>query len=277
MENVIMIAGKCRWLAGARFIFLLFFLNSCGDRHGDETRRNVFRYNEAANITTLDPAFARDQSIIWPVNQIFNGLVQLDEELRIKPCIAKSWEISSDGQEYRFHLRKDVLFHPDRVFHDKAERQVRAGDFIFSFSRIADPATASSGSWIFDCVARQNGNPAFSAIDDSTFVIRLSKPFPPFLSMLAMPYASVVPQKAIIRYGRYFRSHPVGTGPFLFKYWKEGVKLVLLKNPEYFEAENGSSLPFLDGVSISFLSDKQSAFLEFVKGRLDFISGLDPS
>ena len=277
MDKVIMIAGKCRWLAGAGFIFLLFFFNSCGDRHADETRRNVFRYNEAANISTLDPAFARDQSIIWPVNQIFNGLVQLDEELRIKSCIAKSWEISSDGQEYRFHLRKDVLFHPDRVFHDKAERQVRASDFVFSFSRIADPATASSGSWIFDCVARQNGKPLFSAMDDSTFVIRLSKPFPPFLSMLAMPYASVVPQKAILSYGRYFRSHPVGTGPFIFKYWKEGVKLVLLKNPDYFESENGSSLPFLDGVSISFLSDKQSAFLEFVKGRLDFISGLDPS
>ncbi len=272
-----MISGSCRWLAGACIIFSLFFLDSCYNPGEGNRGKNVFRYNEAANITTLDPAFARDQSVIWPVNQIFNGLVQLDDGLRIQPCIAKSWEISSDGQEYRFHLRNDVFFHSDTVFHLKEERQVKARDFVFSFSRILDPATASSGLWIFDCVARQNGNPAFYAIDDSTFVIRLSKPFPPFLSLLAMPYASVVPEKAVNSYGRYFRSHPVGTGPFMFKYWKEGVKLVLLKNPEYFENENGNRLPFIDGVSICFLSDKQSAFLEFVKGRLDFISGLDPS
>jgi len=272
-----MISGRSKISEGFPVLFSLCFLISCTGPGGNESIRNVFRYNEAANITSLDPAYARDQSVIWPVNQIFNGLVQLDDNLRIQPCIAESWEVSQDGMEYRFHLRHDVYFHTDPVFHTRNGRLVNAGDFIFSFKRILDPATASPGAWIFDFVAQTDSTPAFIAPDDSTLVIKLKKPFPPFLSMLAMPYASVVPREAIRLYGHYFRNHPLGTGPFRFKYWKEGVKLVLVKNPDYFETENNYRLPFLDAVSISFLSDKQLAFLEFIKGRLDFISGLDPS
>ena len=74
-----------------------------------------------------------------------------------------------------------------------------------------------------------------------------------------------------------FRSYPIGTGPFKFQYWKEGVKLVLRKNSLYFEKEKGVKLPYLDAVSITFIKDKQSEFLSFLQGNLDFISGLDPS
>jgi peptide/nickel transport system substrate-binding protein len=87
----------------------------------------------------------------------------------------------------------------------------------------------------------------------------------------------VVPEEIVSHFGQDFRKNPVGTGPFRFKTWKEGVKLVLVKNENYFEFEKGQRLPFLDAVSISFLLDKQSAFLEFVKGNLDFLSGLDQS
>jgi peptide/nickel transport system substrate-binding protein len=269
-------------IIGVRFavavlFFLLTFLSSCRDRADQETAGRVFRYNESANVTGLDPAYARDQSVIWPVNQLFNGLVQLDEKLNVKPCIASSWEVSSDGLEYRFHLRSDVRFHSDPLVRSLNGRIVTAGDFVYSFNRILDPEVASSGSWIFDYVAREKSGPAFFSENDSTLVIRISRPFPPFLSMLAMPYASVVPHEAIRLLGSRFRSHPVGTGPFMFKYWKEGVKLVLVRNPDYFEKEKGERLPFLDAVSVSFLSDKQSAFLEFMKGRLDFLSGLDPA
>ena len=264
-------------LAGSLMFILLCILTSCHGPSGDGRIVNVFRYNESANISSLDPAYARDQSVIWPVNQIFNGLVQMDEHLLINPCIAHSWEITEGGLEYRFHLRSDVYFHADRVFGKSHGRRVRSGDFVYSFNRILEPATSSSGTWIFDCVERIEGVPSFIATDDSTLVIRLKKPFPPFLSMLSMPYASVVAREAVVFYGTGFRNHPVGTGPFMFKFWKEGVRLVLVKNPDYFETDGGSRLPFLDAVSISFLSDKQSAFLEFIKGRLDFISGLDPS
>jgi oligopeptide transport system substrate-binding protein len=80
-----------------------------------------------------------------------------------------------------------------------------------------------------------------------------------------------------LNYGQDFRRNPVGTGPFRFQYWKEGVKLVFRKNDAYFEFEEGYRLPYLDAVSISFIIDRQTAFLEFVKGNLEFLSGVDAS
>jgi peptide/nickel transport system substrate-binding protein len=238
--------------------------------------RTVFRYNEAANITSLDPAYARDQANIWAAHQLFSGLVQLGEHLEIKPCIARSWDISGDGREYIFHLRKDVFFHNNPIFQGGKGRRVVASDVAYSFKRIIDPKVASPGSWIFNYVERTGEKFSFSAPDDSTFILRLGQIFPPFLGILTTVYCSVVPHEAIEKYGNDFRKNPVGTGPFSFKMWKEGVKLVLVKNPAYFEFDHETRLPYLDAVSITFLADKQSAFLEFVKGKLDFMSGIDP-
>ena len=259
-------------------LFLLFpaLLVSCTN-HGQPEGKSVFRYNEAANITTLDPAFARDQTIIWATNQLFNGLVQLNDGMVIRPCIAKSWEVADSGLTYSFHLRRDVYFHDSPAFPGGKGRRTVAGDFVFSFNRITDPAVASPGAWIFNIVKENPGKPAFEAPDDSTFIIHLRKAYPPFLSMLSMQYCSVLPPEAIAFYGADFRRNPVGTGPFRFKMWQEGVKLVLLKNNDYFEYEQGERLPHLDAVAVTFVPDKQSAFLEFIKGNLDFISGIDPT
>ena len=258
-------------------IFLFIFLNGCRNVSEDEKGRTVFRYNEAANITSLDPAYARDQANIWAVHQVFSGLVQLNEKLEILPCIAKSWEISDDGKEYTFHLRNDVFFHDNQAFIGGKGRRVTASDFIYSFNRIVDPGNASPGSWVFNYVTLQNDRYMFTALNDTTLVICLRNPFPPFLGLLSTMYCSVVPIEAVMHYGNDFRKNPVGTGPFMFRMWKEGVKLVLLKNPSFFEFDNGTRLPYLDAVAITFLPDKQSAFLEFMKGRLDFISGIESS
>ena len=257
-------------------ICFLFLTTSCSYQ-SEKEGGSLFRYNEAANITSLDPAFARDQAIIWATNQIFNGLVQLGDQLQIQPCIASSWTISPDGLLYTFYLRSDVFFHDSPVFKDKKGRRVVARDFIYSFNRILDPAVASPGAWIFNYVNKSDHGFDFDAPNDTTLTIRLKQTFPPFLGLLSMQYCSVVPAEAIAYYGNDFRRNPVGSGPFLMKMWKEGVKLVLLKNPRYFETENGNPLPYLDAVSISFIADKQSAFLEFMKGKLDFMSGIDPT
>jgi peptide/nickel transport system substrate-binding protein len=92
-----------------------------------------------------------------------------------------------------------------------------------------------------------------------------------------MQYCSVVPKEIVEFYGKDFRKNPIGTGPFLFKYWKEGNKLVLLKNKEYFEYEGKNRLPYLDAVAITFVVDKQTVFLQFIQGKLDFLSGIDAS
>ena len=156
----------------------------------------------------------------------------------------------------------------------------------------------SSGSWIFANVKSrqqtadnrqqtavessplwrlkdQQSEYAFYAVNDTILKIELSQPFPAFLGILSMTYASVVPHEAVEYYGTEFGRHPVGTGPFKYQYWKEGVKLVFRKNPNYFEKIGEGRLPYLDAVSISFIIDKQVAFMEFVKGKFDFMSGID--
>ncbi len=233
----------------------------------------IFRYNEPAGISTLDPAYSKDQSLNWICSQLYNGLVRLDENLEVQPCIAKSWEISPDGVSYTFHLRNDVRFHRHPLLGPDSTRCVKAHDFVYSFRRLLDPAVASPGLWIFNTVDSAN---AFTALDDSTLLIRLSHPFAPFLSLLSMPYCSVVPCEVVEHYGADFRRHPCGTGPFQIQLWKEGVKLVLRKNPLYFECDTmGQRLPYLDAVAVTFIVDKQTAFLEFVKGNLDFMNSLD--
>lgn len=259
------------------FIILFGILPGCKSERFKKDGRVVFLYNESAGITSLDPAFARDQANIWAVNQLFNGLVQLDSNLKIQPCIASHWEISTDGLTYTFHLRKDVFFHPDNVFIDGKGRKVVAEDFEYSLNRICDDKLASPGAWVFEQVRNEKNKKAFLAPNDSTLIISLKSPFPPFLGLLSMQYCSVVPHEAIERYGTDFRQHPVGTGPFKFGMWKEGVKLVMLKNENYFETGKTGPLPYLDAVAVTFIVDKQSAFLEFMKGNLDFISGIDAS
>lgn len=255
--------------------FLIFLQTSCKRNDFKADGKTVFRYNESAGITSLDPAFARDQANIWADNQLFNGLVQLNENLKVKPCIAKQWEISPDKLTYTFHLRNDVFFHNDAAFPVNKGRKVTAADFVFSFNRLLDPGLASPGAWVLEKV--KNGPDNFLAPDDSTLIIQLAAPFPPFLSLLSMQYCSVVPHEAVEKYGADFRQHPVGTGPFRFGTWKEGVKLVMLKNNHYFETGPDGPLPYLDAVAVTFIIDKQAAFLEFIKGNLDFLSGIDAS
>ena len=258
---------------------VLFFLISCGNNEETENDHLVFRYNEHGNIPTLDPAFARNPQAIWPDNQLYNGLVQLDDSLNIEPDIAKSWVINDSTYIYTFTLRNDVYFHQNIAFAkmDSAgppryTRKVVAQDFVYSFDRLTDEKVASSGSWVMNYVQK------YWAENDSTFIIQLKQPFPAFLGLLTMRYCSVVPKEAVEYYGNEFRRNPVGTGPFQFKMWEENLKLVFRKNPLYFERdENGERLPYLEAVSITFLPDKQSEFLQFAQGKLDFISGLDGS
>lgn len=256
------------------WILTILFVFSC-KRDSESDGKKVFNINLDQNVTSLDPAFARNQNAIWMINQIFNGLVQVDRQLNTIPCIAKSWDISKDGLVYTFNLRNDVFFQDDPLFKNGKGRKVVAEDFAYSFNRLIDPKVASSGGWIFsDKVKDAN---SFKAVSDTTFQITLLKPFPAFMNLLTAQYCSVVPKEVVEHYGKDFRNHPIGTGPFKFKYWKEDEILVLLKNDNYWEKDGDQKLPYLDAIKVSFITDKQSAFMNFIKKDLDFFNSVDGS
>ncbi len=253
-------------------IFIFTFLVSCKDTKNVNDDHLVFRYNEHKNIGSLDPAFAKDNADIWAIHQLFNGLVQMDDSLHVKPSIAKNWTLSDNGLSYNFVLKNNVYFHKHKLFGKDSTRLVTASDFEYSFNRLLDKNIASSGQWIFNKVD------TFKAINDTIFNITLKQPFPAFLGLLTMKYCSVVPKEITEYYGSDFRSNPIGTGPFKFKRWEENIKLVFRKNENYFETtKDGQKLPHLEAVAITFLPDKQSEFMQFIQGNLDFLNSLDAS
>jgi ABC-type transport system substrate-binding protein len=265
----------------AGFAFpLLTALVSCGGPSSSTDERRVFRYNQPEALTSLDPAFARNQANTWATTQLYNGLVELDDQLKPGPALASRYDISPDGRRYTFTLRPNVYFHDSEVFPGGKGRRVTAQDFVYSFKRLLDPVTASTGGWIFRGKVLENkaGEPsdtAFVAVNDSTVRIYLQEPFIPFLSILTMPYAYVVPREAVQRYGKDFREHPVGTGPFQFHDWDEGNAIVYHRNPKYWRKDaQGRQLPYVDAVQISFIQDRKTEFLTFQQGKLDFVSGI---
>ena len=95
---------------------------------------------------------------------------------------------------------------------------------------------------------------------------------------MSMQYCSVIPREVVEKYGKDFRRHPCGTGPFALVAWEEEQAMVLKKNPDYFEKDStGTRLPYLDGIKITFLQNKATEFLEFQQKRLDFVNEIDPS
>ncbi len=238
-----------------------------------EPSQTVFRANIYGGLTSLDPAFARTEANAWLVGRIYDPLLRFDDSLRLVPALAKSYAVSADGLEYVFVLRNDVYFHPHGVFGRDSTRRADAYDVVFSFTRIADPAVASPGQWLFNqCVegvaeyrsGRAKTVSGFRALNDSTLAIRLSRPFAPFLRLLASPYASVLPREA--------PTSVVGTGPFRLKSWRTGRSLILHKNPRYY-----GGAPEIDAVVFRFIAGKTSAFHEFVRGGLDYLDAPDPA
>jgi peptide/nickel transport system substrate-binding protein/oligopeptide transport system substrate-binding protein len=214
---------------------------------------------------TLDPAFSTDIYSVTLIQQIFDGLVQFDQNLNVVPALATSWRVSSDGLVYTFHLRSNANFHNGR--------QVTAEDFIYSFTRILDPKEESSALSFFQRVrgaaAYRNGESnavvGLRAIDAHTLEITINEPFAPFLSVLAMISSKVVPREEIERLGKKFGSHPVGTGPFRLESFEED-RIILGANPDYFGGR-----PYLDRVLYTIYAgaQRQKILQEFLADRLE--------
>ncbi len=226
----------------------------------------VYRRALESNPKTLDPALSTDIYAVTVIQQVFDGLVQFDKNLNVVPAIAKSWKISADGLTYTFYMRQGVKFHNGR--------EVTAQDFVYSFTRILDPETKSSSSNFFTGVVgakefmerKTKEVKGLVAQDKYTLRVMLSEPYVPFISILAMKGAKVVPREEIEKSGENFGKLPIGTGPFKFVSMKEGEEIVLEANPDYFEGR-----PYLDKIIFKIFhgSPYEDIFGSFVEGTLE--------
>lgn len=267
-------------------VLCVLCVESCS-RKSDVT--GIFRYNESQGIENLDPVMASNYAALWPLIQVCEGLVEYDPQMNLKPLLAESYSISENGLTYTFKLRPNVRFHDDDCFPNRKGRMVSSFDFKYCFERVCDPRTKTRGAWILR--DRINGANEFintvqlqtsdfklqtsqdiSGIrcpDSLTLEITLTKPFAPFLSILTMGYAFVYPHEAVEYYQENFGYHPVGTGPFKFVKWDFDRELVFERNPDYWNTP-----PALEGFKVSFIRSSETAFLDFLEGKLDYY---DPS
>ena len=176
---------------------------------------------------TLDPAVSGEMISHEYIQQIYNGLVRLDENLEPSPDIAERWEVSADGRTYTFYLRKDVRFQDGR--------EVTASDCKYSLERACRPATRSltAATYLGDIVGvseviagQREEISGVSVVDDHTLQITIDAPKSYFLAKMTYPVAFVVDRNEAEAGGEWWRE-PNGTGPFRLQSWEEERRLVL--------------------------------------------------
>jgi peptide/nickel transport system substrate-binding protein len=208
------------------------------------------------DASNLIPLLASDSSSHSISGLVFNGLVKYDKDLNIVGDLAESWDISKDGLVITFRLRKGVRWHDGQPF--------TAEDVLFTYRLTIDPKTPTAYAGDFLKVKKAE------VLDTLTFRVTYDKPFAPAL----MSWSSAVMPRHLMEGKDVTKSplarHPVGTGPYRFKEWKTGQKIVLVYNPDYFEGR-----PYIDGRVMRVIPDMATMFLELRAKGIDQM-GLTP-
>ena len=219
-------------------IFAVLMLGSlvlAGCQRGPETALNLY----GIDPITLDPAVSGEMISHEYIQQIYSGMVRLDENLEPAPDIAERWDISPDGRTYTFYLRHDVKFQDGR--------QVNAHDVKYSLERACLPATGSltAATYLGDIVGVKEvlaGKAAeisgVQVIDDYTLQITIDTPKSYFLSKMTYPVAFVVDRNEAAAGGQWWLE-PNGTGPFRVVKWQKENELVLERNGHFYREKAG--------------------------------------
>ena len=288
-----------RSLLVSGLLFALMILISGCTKKGNDTVRalngnikggGTFRINELENIRSLDPVGINDDVSHHVAHQIYDLLIDLDSTMRLKPMLAQSWDISPDGMLYTYHLRRGVKFQDNACFPGGKGREFNASDVKYSYDRVCDPRTSTRGFDFFKNIVegaqeyftdvsnaqKENRQPKIFGVsgyivkDDSTFQVKLKRPFGPFIYYACLGFSYIVPKEAVEKYGKDFFQNPVGTGAFIFVDWKPDQEVNMKRNPDYWEKdEAGNQLPYLDNVKFRFIKDLSQQLLEFRQGNLD--------
>jgi len=285
-------------------LFFVLFISNCSTKK-QITNENVIRLPLPTEIKGFDPAYAEDLYSHTVMAQIYETLMQysyLERPYKVETSLAEKMpEISPDGLTYTFKIKKGVYFQNDPCFKEK--RELTADDFVYSFKRIADVQTRSTGWWIFDKrivglnefrEKTKTGEidydktdvPGLKALDRYTLQIKLTQPYPQFLYVLTMMYTAAVPKEAVKYYKDEFLNHPVGTGPYKLVKWVRNSIIVLERNPdfrdEYYPTKGeptdeklgllddaGKKIPFIDRIEFIIFLEDQPMWLNFLKGNID--------
>jgi peptide/nickel transport system substrate-binding protein len=203
--------------------------------------------------STLIPILASDASSHAVAGQVYNGLVKYDKNLNIIGDLAESFDISTDGLIITFHLRRGVKWHDGAPF--------TARDVLYTFRVTVDPKTPTAYAEDFKQVK------TISAADDYTVRVTYGEPFAPALASWGM---NILPAHLLegqdITKSPLARK-PVGTGPYRFKEWISGQKIVLDANSEYFEGR-----PYIDRYIYRIIPDSSTMYMELKAGAIDLMS-----
>ncbi|MGX9854541.1 ABC transporter substrate-binding protein [Limimaricola variabilis] len=218
------------------------------------------------DVATLDPAIGYDWQNWSMIKSIFDGLMDyVPGTTELRPGLAESYEISEDGLTYTFKLRDGVTFHNGR--------EMTAEDVKYSLDRVTDPKTQSPGAGFFGAIegydaaasGEAEGLSGVKVIDDQTVEITLTRPDATFLHVMALNFASVVPQEAVEAAGGDFGKEPVGTGAFKLGEWTIGQRLVF----EKFENHWREGVPYLDQITFEVGQEPIVALLRLQNGEVD--------
>jgi len=247
---------KLGWIVALSFVVLLLLGHSTPIflRLQDPKPKSggVFRLISLSNISRIELDPANPFSCIFLSEQMYDGLVRLNKNLRIEPSLAEYWEISADGTLYTFFLRRGVRFHEGS--------ELKASDVKFSLERLLDPQTESPYYHYFSTrvegakdfrEGRAKSVSGYRVLDDYTFQIQWSRPYVPALYLMSMHFCKILPKEKAIAEGQNFWLRPSGTGPFIFDYWLRTSRLDiagvrLKRNDNYFDGQ-----AYLDGIEFA--------------------------
>ncbi|MBN1470164.1 MAG: peptide-binding protein [Syntrophaceae bacterium] len=247
------------------FISLTLILSACDNKPAVDNARlsdknpaygDILVRGDIGDASNLIPLLASDTASHNICGMVYNGLVKYDKDMNIVGDLAESWDISQNGMIITFHLRKGVKWHDGQPF--------TAADVLYTYQVTVDPKTPTAYAGDFLKVKKAE------ALDDYTFRVTYDKPFAPAL----ISWSSSILPKHLLQGRDITKStlsrHPVGTGPYKFKEWVAGQKIVLVSNPDYFEGQ-----PYIDGRITRIIPDTATMFLELRAQNLGMM-GLTP-
>lgn len=208
---------------------------------------------------SLDPTFQINFSERQPLYLVFNTLVGLAPDFTILPELAGSWDYSDDGRQLVLHLRRGVKFQDGTPFNAAAAK--------WNLDRRMDPKINSPSRLpLLELIS------SVDARDDETLVINLKGPAPSLLGMLAQREGFMISPQAAEKFGSNFGQNPVGTGPFVFKEWSPGSRIVVEKNLNYWD----TGKPYLDRIVFILTSNSAVGISRLITRELDFVGALSP-